>query len=184
MLKLHFLNDLASTAFSRGAELLALLAISCAVLVLGGCDMIGGRNELSKEQIAARPPLKLTVLSETPTYPGHGFNNALDGDPNNNYVAGIENEGKAVVELGVDTPTAPVELLLTWNDLTQFAKKVEVYDVSKTGEKAVLIGEARVSSGSPAHILLNSSSGTRSIRVVFSEFSGQPRVLLKQIELR
>jgi hypothetical protein len=184
MLKPQFLNNPVSDVPSRGAELLALLAIFCAAFVLGGCDMIGGGKELSKEQIAALPPLKLTVLSETPTYPGYGFNNALDSDPNNNYVAGIENEGKAVVELGIDTPTAPVELRLIWNDLSQFAKKVEVYDISKTSEKAVLIGEARVSSGSPAHILLNSSSDARSIRVIFSEFSGQPRILLKQIELR
>ena len=100
------------------------------------------------------------MLSETPTYAGYGFKSALDGDPNNNYVAGIENEAQAVVELGLDTPATPAELLLIWNDPTQFAKKVQVFG------------------------LLKSSAKFRAVRIVFSDFAGQSRILLKMLELR
>lgn len=180
----HRLNNSASTALPRRTKLLTHLAIPCVILVLGGCDMIGGQNELSKEQVAALPPLKLTVLSETPTYPMHSFANAIDGDPNNNYVAGIENEVQAVVELGVDMPASPVELLVTWNAPDQFSRKVVVYGRSKTGEKETLIGDAKVNPGLTTHIPLKSLSKYQSIRIVFSDFSGQPRVLVRLLELR
>jgi len=128
--------------------------------------------------------LKLTVLSETPTYAGHGFKSALDGDPNNDYVAGIENEKQAIVELGLETPATPAELFLMWNDPTQFAKKVQVFDLAGQGEKEVLIADVRVNSESVTRIPLESSAKSRAIRIVFSDFAGQPRILLKILELR
>lgn len=127
---------------------------ACATLLLGGCD----NNAPTKEELAARAPLKLTVLSETPTYAGYGFKNALDGDPNNNYVAGIENEAQAVVELGLETAETPAELLLIWNDPTQFAKKVQVSASKDKGEKEVLIGDASVTSEPVSRLPLKSSA--------------------------
>lgn len=159
---------------------LTLLMAACAALLLGGCD----NNAPTKQELAARAPLKLTVLSETPTYAGYGFKSALDGDPNNNYVAGIENEAQAVVELGLDTPATPAELLLIWNDPTQFAKKVQVFGLAGQGEKEVLIGDASVTSEPVTRLPLKSSAKFRAVRIVFSDFAGQSRILLKMLELR
>ena len=162
------------------SKYLALLFTACATLFLGGCDS----RTPTKEEIAARAPLKLTVLSETPTYAGYGFKSALDGNPNNNYVAGIDNEKQAVVELGLETPSVPAELLLMWNAPTHFAKKVQIFGLTGQGEKEVLIGDASVVSEPVTRIVLKSPSKLKAVRVVFSDFAGQPRILLKILELR
>ena len=172
-----------NTALSFLAESrhLASLVTACAVILLGGCD---SGTAPSKEELAARLPIKLSVLSETPTYAGHGFANALDGDPNNNYVAGIESETQAVVVLGLGASAAPVELRVMWNEPTHFAKKVQIFGLEDQGGKEVLIGDAKVTSELTTHIPLKSSAKFKSVKVVFSEFSGQPRVLLRVLELK
>lgn len=171
----------ASLSFFAEPKHWTSLATACAIFLLGGCD---SGTVLTKEELAARLPIKLSVLSETPTYAGHGFVNALDGDPNNNYVAGIDDEKQAVVVLGLEASAAPVELRLMWNDPAHFAKKVRIFGLEDQGGKDVLIGDATVTSELTTSIPLKPSGKFKSVKVVFSEFSGQPRVLLRVLELR
>jgi len=144
----------------------------------------GRRSIVEPESKSVQAPPKLTVQRATPTYPNHGFDNALDNDANDDYVAGVENEAEAYVELKLAPATSPEELRVTWESANNFARVVKVYARSGTDGKEVLIGDARVTSGRQARIRLKSSMAVDTVRVVFSEFAGQSRLLLRLLEIR
>lgn len=168
----------------KAVKFFVSIMVPCTALFLTACNPDSGNTNVANKGAAVVPtPLKLTVISETPTYQGYDFKNALDGNPDDNYVAGLENERQAIVELGMEHPASPTALHLTWNDPSQFAGKVQVYGRAEKGEKEALIAEAHVTSEPTTHIPLKTASDIQSVRIVFSEFAGQPRILLKLLEL-
>lgn len=159
-------------------------------------DQYADRHEyFLKEQRAGRSVIiepaastisvpKLVIKRETPTYPRHGFVNALDGDPNNNYVAGIEGEKESVVEISLDSAVFPTELRIVWESPQNFAKSVKVYAISDKPENQVLIGDSQSTNLPVTRIPLRVNTTIQNIRVSFSQFSGQPRLLLRQLEIK
>lgn len=131
----------------------------------------------------AKPPVRLVLRKGSPTYPGFGFANALDGDPNNDYVAGIEGEVEALAEFEFE-PASPTELRLTWESPSNFARVVKVYAKHASGKGEVLIGEGTTSNGTMTRIPLRPPADIKFIRVRFSQFSGQNRLLLRQLEVQ
>lgn len=134
--------------------------------------------------MSTKPAPKLAVMKETATYPRHGFVNALDGDPNNNYVAGIEGEKESAVEISLDSAAFPTELRIVWESPQNFAKSVKVYAISDKPENQILIGDSQSTNLPVTRIPLRVNTTIRNIRVSFSQFSGQPRLLLRQLEIK
>ena len=124
------------------------------------------------------------AIKETPTYPGYGFANALDGDPNDDYVAGIEGEKESVVEVTLEPHISPTELRIIWESKQNFAKSVKVYGVADETEGPVLIGEAQTVDFPITRIPLRAKAKTKSVEIHFSQFSGQSRLLLRKLEIR
>lgn len=131
-----------------------------------------------------RPSPKLIVKNQTPTYPGYGFANALDGDPNNDYVAGLEGEKESVVEVSIDTAVTPKELRIIWESEKNFAKSVKVFGFADKPENLIFMGEAQAMNLPITRIPLRGKMEIKNIRIVFSEFAGQPRLLLRLLEIK
>ena len=134
--------------------------------------------------MTARPPVRLVLRAESPTYPGFGFANALDGNPNNDYVAGLEDEAEAVAEFGLEPAISPTELRLTWESPANFARNVKVYGIPIIGGDEVLIGEVQGTENPISVISLNSKTEMQGIRIRFSQFSGQSRLLLRLLSIK
>lgn len=116
------------------------------------------------------------IAAASKTYEGFGFDNALDGDPNDNYVAGIEGED-AYVELRFNTPVVPEKLNLVWENADNYARHVRI---SSCG--SVL---ADKKSDRPMNdVELTNARPLQSLRIVFQDFAGQPRLLLRKLNIK
>lgn len=129
------------------------------------------------------PPMRLSVINASPTYENFGFENALDGNSDNNYVAGLENNELNYVILKTDAPIESGTLKLRWETLTNYAGEVRVSAVDTKGSTTDEIANVKLQDGSEALIELKSIKPTQIIRIDFSRFAGQPRLLLRLIEL-
>lgn len=101
----------------------------------------GDRRLLAPLNTSTKPaPQELWLRKHQPIQ-GMDFSNALDGDPNNDYVAGIENEVESIVEISLEPATMPARLRISWESAANFAKSVKVYGIANRPEDQVLIGE-------------------------------------------
>ncbi len=116
------------------------------------------------------------IAAASKTYEGFGFDNALDGDPNDNYVAGIEGED-AYVELRFNSPVVPEKLNLVWENADNYARHVRI---SSCG--SVL---ADKKTDRPMNdVELTNARPLQSLRIVFQDFAGQPRLLLRKLDIK
>ncbi len=128
-------------------------------------------------------PVKLDVLDSSPTYDGFGFENALDGDPNNNYVAGIEGASLEYVSLKLDRPLGTGVFKLRWENRANYARKLRVFATNVDGANSSEISSHSMQSGEDAEISLKASKPTQYLRLEFSDFVGQPRLLLRSLNI-
>jgi len=126
--------------------------------------------------------IHLSVLASSPTYTEFGFENALDDDPDNDYVAGIENEF-AYVDLKLDRTITNGSLRLVWENPENHAGRVKIHVLSGGRDIIAEIKDVAVGTGDETNIDLQMPDGFDSIRIEFFEFSGQPRILLRLIQL-
>lgn len=127
----------------------------------------------------------LSLTKSSSTYPNHGFENALDGDPNDDYVAGIESDKSAFAEFTISPKIKPSELRVTWENSQNFARTVKVYAYSsREPAKELLIGGVDGVRGPTSRVPLHVEEEIGRIKVVFSDFAGQPRLLLRLMEIR
>lgn len=126
--------------------------------------------------------IKLSVVNSSKTYPGFGFDNSIDGNPDNNYVAGLENERLAYVDLKLEESAQPRELRILWESGSNYSRHVKVYAWRDAGEEPKIIGETNNASGIVSIIKLEPQDKIDYIRVEFSGFYGQSRVLLREME--
>lgn len=142
-----------------------------------------GRSTIRDSNPTFAATLKLQVVAASPTYPGHGFENALDGDPNDDYTAGIKNEPGFVV-LKLERPAKLAALRLHWENEVHVAGHVTVRRMVGTDHKdGVLLADAKGLKGLITELPLANAENVSWIRIEFQEFGGQPRVLLRQIEV-
>jgi hypothetical protein len=135
------------------------------------------------DEVEKKPLVDLKLISGSPTYPEYSFENSLDSDPNNNYTAGIEGE-RGFVLLNLDRPIESGELKFTWESETNFPGRVSIRSVNEAGESEALLGESKITAAPSSYLLLKSDKAFERIRIDFSEFAGQPRILLRNILLK
>lgn len=128
-------------------------------------------------------PLPLEILSSSQTYSGYGFDNALDADPDTNYVAGLEGDQHAYISLKLKRPISDGNLTIKWENQDNFAKKIAVWTIDGAGRKLSKLQELELRDGKPTVISLHSAKHLDRIRIDFSGFNGQPRLLLREIQL-
>lgn len=127
-------------------------------------------------------PVGLSILKASPTYENFGFENAVDGDPNDDYVAGLEGEADEYVELALDRPVSRALLGLHWESRNNYAKRVKIFALGTNGSRQQLVS-ASIEDGEAIELNLEATQPFQSIRIEFSEPVGQSRVLLRQISL-
>lgn len=125
---------------------------------------------------AATASLKLQVVTSSKTYDGFGFANALDGDPNDDYVAGIEGEN-AFVELRFKTPVLPSKLRLVWENAANYARHVRITHCGR------VLTDAQ-SEQPMSEVDMTNVPPLASLRIEFEDFAGQPRLLLRKLDLQ
>lgn len=144
-----------------------------------------GLPVIQEPVIALRtPPLNLSLSDSSPTYPGFDYRNALDGDPNDDYVAGIEGEANSMVELALETAARPRELSLTWESANNLARKVDVYAIEDESDEPLRIGGTGTANPTIETLELDPPRDVIRLRIVFSDFRGQNRLLLRLMEIR
>lgn len=136
-----------------------------------------------REQRAAvdTQPISLSVIDAGETYPGHGFDNALDGDPNDDYTAGVEgSDGYVVLELDREASLSAIRL--HWESSENRATQVNVREVLTDGTLGSSLMEGDPGPGQAATLPLLPNDRVKRLRIDFGDFVGQPRILLRQIE--
>lgn len=126
-------------------------------------------------------PINVIILDASKTYPGFGFENAFNATPDKSYVAGIEGENSAYVDLELKKAKPLSELSIQWENINNFAKNVRLISLDANNQKELI--QAHMKPGGLGHIYLTQPQKIKRLRIEFSEFSGQPRLLLRQIQL-
>lgn len=126
-------------------------------------------------------PVVVTVKGASPTYPGFGFKQAFSGEPDKHYVAGIEGQKKAYVDLELKQSLPLSGISIQWENADNFSKKIRLLVLDNKKSKELL--KIYVKRGGVTHINLAQPENIKTLRLEFSDFSGQPRVLLRQIQL-
>jgi hypothetical protein len=135
----------------------------------------------NNEQDSIVTSIPVSITDASPTYSNYGFENALNPEPSKSYVAGFEGQKIAFVDLALKQPEHISELFIQWENNNNFAKKIRVIKIDKNENKELL--EYDNDKGTPSYIALPNVQKLERIRIEFSDFAGQPRLLLRQIQL-
>lgn len=161
------------------------LLIFTAVAVLAGGILLTQKDWDKKGGTPDIPaPLKLAIISASPTYPEHGFETALDGNPNDNYVAGIEGN-KHFVVLQLSRPTDLSGVQIDWDSDVNLAHKVRVTTSSgNASEPDRVLAQVEGLNTKTSQIILKDAMAVQTLKIEFDDYAGQERVLLRQIRLQ
>jgi len=123
------------------------------------------------------------VESSSPVYKGFGFENSLDSNVDGNYTAGIDEKDQHVI-LKFHTAVDLSAVKLIWeNDKNRagvtIRRQLEDGDLS---DNLIKRGTTRVD-GRETVVKLENSNDIKLLRIDFSNFEGQSRVLLRKIQL-
>lgn len=143
---------------------------------------IGESSILKKEGNSHSSPLELEVVSASPTYPGHSFVNSIDGDPNNNYTAGIEYRSGHVV-LAIKQPADLSGIRFHWESERNYSGQVVISQIEQDGSTSKVLSTVKNLKSPISSIEFSVAKDVKLIRIDFSDFIGQSRILLRQIEL-
>ena len=123
-------------------------------------------------------PIEVRIKDSSPTYQGFGFENAFNGMPDKSYVAGIEGERIAYVTLELTKAVTLKEITIQWENITNFAKKVRLIALDTQDRKE--LAHEDIKKGDISHINLYQFQKMKKLRIEFSNFSGQSRILLRE----
>jgi hypothetical protein len=126
-------------------------------------------------------PIAVIIKGSSPTYPGYSFKQAFSREPDKHYVAGIEGQKKAYVDLELKKSMPLSEISIRWENVDNFSKKISLLALDNKKLKELV--QIDVKHGGVSHINLPHPKNIKKLRLEFSDFSGQPRVLLRQIQL-
>lgn len=135
---------------------------------------------VEKQDASNTLPITLRVLDASGTYPGHGFENSIDGDPNDDYTAGLENDTNYVV-VGLDREVPLAAIGLHWESEQNRADFVRVRELLPDGSIGRTLGEGSPGPGQVVRMHLAPSHAVTRLRIDFGAFTGQGRILLRQI---
>lgn len=130
----------------------------------------------------ATGPIALSMIDSSPTYTGFGFANALDGDANNDYVAGKENVPDSHVVLRLDRPVSQGTLVIKWESRFNYPGRMRVLAIDDKGQVQKELANVDLENGNDTSIPLGAKDVFQSLRLEFSRFVGQPRLLMRLIE--
>lgn len=125
-------------------------------------------------------PIRMRLIDSSPTVEGHGFVNALDGNPNNNYVAGFEGESTAFAIFAVEQPINKGRLQIMWENRENFARQLRIRLGSASNDREMFLD---LTGGPETNIALFQEEAFRYLRLEFADFQGNPRLLLRQVRL-
>lgn len=128
------------------------------------------------------PAVNVRVMSSSPTYAGFDFENSLDGDSKNNYTAGHENIPGFVV-LKLDRPSDLAAIHLEWENATNVARNVVVSMANPDHSAGKILARVEGIKGSEVMLPLTDALKVNMLRIDFAEYSGQNRILLRQISI-
>jgi len=131
----------------------------------------------NNEQIA------LKLIDSSPTYDDHGFENAIDGSDSDNYVAGKEGADSAFATFSLLKPIKSGTLSFVWESDTEFPELVEVYGAKGLTDKYSLLAREEITAGGKIDLGISADKAVGVIRIVFSRFHGQKRILLRSIKI-
>lgn len=146
-----------------------------------------GRNEQVVVEPSFKPAteqIELEVIDASSTYDGFGFENALDGDPNNNYVAGLEGLPLEFVVLKAARSIKGGTINIKWESRNNYPRNLRVVALEGDGSVSQVLARTNLLDGLDVEIKLDSNQAFDSLRLEFSEFVGQPRLLMRLLELK
>lgn len=150
-------------------------------------DYLNAQREGRSALIAAdaaivQPPIKLRLLAASPTYAGYGFENSIDGEPDDDYSAGIENQPGFVV-LNLGRPSHLAALRFQWESVNNRAGHIVVSIPGNANSASKPLAELTSKAESVTQVNITSDVTTDVVRIDFGDFKGQPRLLLRRIEV-
>ncbi|MDR1995923.1 D-glucuronyl C5-epimerase family protein [Azonexus sp.] len=133
-----------------------------------------------KASSVAAPPIAMRIVESGKTHPGYGFDNSVDGDPNNDYTAGIESDASHVV-VELDREASLAAIRLHWESDENRATFVRVRESLPDGSVGRTLAEDSPGPGQVVTLRLEPNQAVKRLRIDFGAFVGQPRILLRQI---
>ncbi|MCO8162107.1 hypothetical protein NJC38_08040 [Pseudomonas sp. 21LCFQ010] len=125
----------------------------------------------------------ISLLDASPTYEGFGFDNALDGDLNDDYTAGVEGDSSAYVTLKLSRPVDDALIKLNWESKDNYAGAVRVLVPLTNNGGWREVSRQRVSAGEQSSISIHGLQQATTLKLEFSDLQGQPRVLMRGINV-
>lgn len=126
---------------------------------------------------------KARVVKDLPSYKGYGIVNALDGDPNDDYVAGLENGLPASFSLAFAKAERVKQIDLIWESESNYGKDYDILSISSDGNEAKLITTLTNQKGKIQRIVLPQEVTAQGLKITVKKTAGQKRVLLRQIKV-
>ena len=133
--------------------------------------------------MAAIDPETIGVSDASAVYPGHGFDNALDGDAFDDYVAGSEGVEQPFVVLDLGREAEIAGIRIRWFDDDNFARSVRISETGKWLRAGSEIMRVSPATGARTDVWFPRPRRLRALRLDFTDFSGQQRVLLRRLSV-
>lgn len=123
----------------------------------------------------------LSVVPRFELYSGHGFENALDGDGNDDYVAAMEGQNLPYeFEINIPAVKKVSSILLAWESSANSGSDFTIDGYH--GAKKVVRKKVKGNTDQASRINLGGKPVDRLV-ITVSSFNGQQRFLLRQLEL-
>lgn len=124
----------------------------------------------------------LKIIESSPTYPGFGIENGLDGKTDDNYVAFIEGDFPQYFSLGLEQVAQIKKIELIWESDENYATD---YTIDFYDENGNLFYTESVNENLGNSHTINFDNSVESSKLVFTvnKTKGQQRILLRQIRV-
>lgn len=125
------------------------------------------------------------VIDKSAFYTGHGPENSLDGDPNNNYTAAREDALPNAFTFELEQALVPTKLNIVWNMPDQYATEFTLSGISPDGRMVRLL---KVSENLPYdqgvnEYTLETQESFSRFHMEVSATAGQNRLLMRQMRV-
>ncbi len=139
------------------------------------------KKSLNSATEAARTPITVKAVASGETYPGFGVENALDGNPDNDYTAFYE-QSRQSFTAELNPAVKNLGGTLTFLDAANYASvwKVEALNENK---QVCAASQQTADATRKQEFLLFSEQPIRYLRFSFTEFAGQQRLLLRELQV-
>lgn len=125
----------------------------------------------------------VSVVASSGTYPGYSFDNSLDGVFDDDYTAGLEGQGENFVVLSFPKRLGRFKISMTSESDDNYPINIRTYESDSSGKKIAELSSLGGNSSSRLEYVVEAERPVDFVRIEFQGFSGQPRVLLRLIEV-